>query len=398
MLIEKCGLSPSTLSGKTIILTGGGGGIGVETARALVWLGANVIIAEVSAEKGKAAAEMVNHDSDSTRAEYYPVDLSDEGQLVGLIRHAQQKYGFVDAVINNAAMVAIGAVEDVLASAWDKSYAVNFRAPLRLAQLLLPDMKAKNSGAILFVSSSGAAPYMGAYEVFKTSQVELCNTLAAELEDTGVHTLTIGPGLVKTETAMAGIEKIAALMGMSIEAFYQMNEKHMLSAEEAGTGFALAVAFAQKYRGQEISSIQALSDAGLFSGNTETKQENTASSGSPELAALISQAADIFCEQYDGWLQRSLFERQWVLRDFKKYAGYSAEQFKARILDARETAKNGDFNRLAFFMGDFEKLEEYYRHQYKLLQGFEKDPKKLKENLKIIEGWIDNAERISSLL
>lgn len=397
MLIEKCGLTPSALAGKTVILTGGGGGIGLETARALVWLGANVIIAEISAEKGKAAAEAANRDVNCTRAEYYPIDLSDEGKLEGLVRYAQQKYGFVDAVINNAAFVAIGAVEDVSATAWDKSYAVNFRAPLRLSQLLLPDMKAKNSGAILFVSSSGAAPYMGAYEVFKTSQVELCNTLAAELEDTAVHTLTIGPGLVKTETAMAGIEKIAALMGMSTEAFYQMNEKHMLSAEEAGTGFALAVVFAQKYRGQEISSIQALVGAGLFSGSTETKKEEK-TSGSPELAALISQAADTYCEQYDGWLRRSLFERQWVLRDFKKYAGYSAEQFRARILDARALAQSGDFDRLAFFLGDFEKLEEYYRHQYKLLQGFEKDPQKLKENLKIIQGWIDNVEQISGLL
>lgn len=399
MLIEKCGLAQSALQGKTILLTGGGGGIGLETARALVWLGANVIIAEINAEKGKAAAQAANHDTGSDRAESYVIDLADETQIQTLVRYAQQKYGFVDAVVNNAAYVAVGAVEDVAASVWDKSYAVNFRAPLQLAQLLLPEMKAKNSGVILFVSSSGAAPYMGAYEVFKTSQVELSNTLAAELEDTKVHALTIGPGLVKTETAMNGIEKIAELMGMSTEAFYQMNEKHMLSAEEAGTGFALAVVFAEKYRGQEISSIQALSDAGLYSCNAgETEKKETSASEGAELATLVPQAADTYNEQYEGWLQRNLFERQWVLRDFKKYSGHSAEQFKARIEDARKLAEHYDFACLAAFQGDFMKLAEYYRHQYKLLQGFEKDPKKLKENLAIIEGWIDVAERIVGLL
>ncbi len=54
-----------------------------------------------------------------------------------------------------------------------------------LAQKFLPDMVKRGYGVFACVSSSGDAPFMGAYEVFKTAQVELANTLAPELEDKG---------------------------------------------------------------------------------------------------------------------------------------------------------------------------------------------------------------------
>ena len=152
-----------------------------------------------------------------------------------------EKYGCPDVLFNNATITAMGAVEDVPIANWDKSYAVNFRAPLLLTQLLLPLMKNKNSGTVVFVSSSGAAPFMGAYEVFKTAQVELCNTLFGELENTNINVYSIGPGLVKTETAMKGIEVVSSRFGMTTEEFYRMNERHILGVEEAGTGFALSV-------------------------------------------------------------------------------------------------------------------------------------------------------------
>ena len=394
MLIEKSGLSQNTLAGKTVIVTGGGGGIGFEAARALVWLGANVIIAEIDAEKGKAAQSAINKEMGCGRAEFYRIDLSDASQIEALVSYAKSKYGFIDAVFNNATIAPLGAADKIPASEWDKSYAVNLRAPLLLAQKLLPDMKAKNRGAIIFVSSSGAAPYMGAYEVFKTAQVELSNTLAGELEDTGIHALTIGPGLVKTDTAKRGIEEIASLMGMTLDDFYKRNEAYMLDPEEAGVGFALAVVSAEKYRGQEVSSIQVLSDANIFAGGTAQRCENEEASA--RLKTLVPKAARTYYEQYDGWMNRNLFERQWVLRDFKKYTGYSAEQFRARIREIEDAAAAS--GGLYPYKSDFEKLGKYYKRQYELLQGFERDSQKLKENSQAIKGWIKDIEDICALL
>ena len=97
---------------------------------------------------------------------------------------------------------------------------------------------------------------MGAYEVFKTAQVELCNTLFGELENTNLNVYSIGPGLVKTERAMKGIEVVSSRFGMTTEEFYRMNERHILGVEEAGTGFALSILMADRYNGQEIGCIQ----------------------------------------------------------------------------------------------------------------------------------------------
>ncbi len=398
MLIEASGLPRTTLKDKTVLLTGAGGGIGFEAARAFCWLGAHVIIAELDAEKGKSAQQTLEAEYGSGSAEYYEIDISDDAQLQKLYSQALQKYGFVDVLFHNATITPIGAVDAVSLEDWDKSYAVNFRAPLALTQLFLPDMRTKGSGVIVFVPSSGAAPYMGAYEVFKTAQVELSSTLAGELEDTGVCTYAIGPGLVKTETAAKAIGIIADEMGMSVDAFYAMNEKHILSAEEAGTGFALSVVRAGQYNGMEISSIQALIDAGLYEDDSASEKADSAAADWTTLLSLVHQAAATFREQYEGWKSRNVFERQWVLRDFKKTVGESAEQFEGTIARMEAAASGHDIDALAAFKKSFIKLKEYYQHQYQLLQGYERDKKKLEEHSAVLTGWIRDLENITAML
>ncbi|QGU96335.1 hypothetical protein GOM49_15635 [Clostridium bovifaecis] len=103
--------------------------------------------------------------------------------------------------------------------------------------------------------NNAAITAMGAYEVFKTTQVELCNTLFGELENTNIRVYTISPGLVKTETALKGIETVASHMGIATEEFYKMNEGHIIGIEDAGTGFAISVLMDDKYNGEEIGAI-----------------------------------------------------------------------------------------------------------------------------------------------
>lgn len=157
-------------------------------------------------------------------------------------------------LFHNAAVLKLGNVEDVRLP--------HGKMLPRQLQRFLPQMKERNSGTIVFVPASGAAHYMGAYEVFKTAQLELCNTLAGELEGTRIFTRAIGTGLVKMETAME--KNCCGKNGHDDEEFYALNGSHILSAEEAGCGFALSVLSAEKYNGQEIgSSIHVLSDSGL---------------------------------------------------------------------------------------------------------------------------------------
>lgn len=398
MLIEKSGFKKDSMSGKTVLLTGAGGGIGFEAARNLVWMGATVIIAEINREKGETAAKTINEEQECNRAIFYEIDISDEKQLEGLVSYIIQNYGFLDVIFNNATITPLGPVDEVSIRDWDKSYAVNLRAPVFLAQKFLPLMKERNKGTIVFVPSSGAAPYMGAYEVFKTSQVELCNTIAAEIEQTNICVYSIGPGLVKTGTAMEQIKKIVVYMGISTDEFYAVNESHILDVESAGAGFAVSVAMADTYKGQEIGSIQALIDAGIIKHEKSRNKNGFTPTDSETLSRHLSNVLAVYEEQYAGWLKRSIFERQWVLRDLKKVMKLSAEQVREKLESLHELAAGGSLEPVRNEKGLFQALVEYYEHQLKLLKGYEKDPAKLEENSKIIIGWMDEVNQIIKLL
>lgn len=277
-------------------------------------------------------------------------------------------------------------------SSWDASFLVHLRGPIELTQKFLPTMKKRNSGTIVFTPSSGAVPYMGAYEVFKTAQVELANTLAGELENTEIKVFCIGPGLVKTNTAMTAIEKIAPLMGIGVDEFYTMNAENTLSAEEAGTGFAVSLLFADKYNGTEIGAIQALIDAGIIDSSIASEQCDQ--SYSPHNEQLLIQIGKTFNEQYDGWKKRNIFERQWMLRDFKKQVGHSADEVYNLLtvyISGFKNKKNDDMQRINKLLAA---LRVYYVHQLELMQGFIKDQKKKDEYGISIKGWIADIDGV----
>jgi NAD(P)-dependent dehydrogenase (short-subunit alcohol dehydrogenase family) len=182
MLIASSNLHKEALVNEVGIVTGAGRGIGLETAKALLWLGARVVIAEIDERSGRAAAETFEGEFGKDRAIFIRTDVGDEESISSLARETEAVFGCATIVINNATIFPMGPVTDVPIESWDRSYRVNLRGPVLMARTFIPDMLKKNHGTFVCVSSSGAAPYMGAYEVFKTSQVELSNTISAEIE------------------------------------------------------------------------------------------------------------------------------------------------------------------------------------------------------------------------
>jgi hypothetical protein len=168
---------------------------------------------------------------------------------------------------------------------------------------------------------------MGAYESFKAAQVHLANTLDAELEGTGVHAFTIGPGLVRTPGANAGIEQLAPLYGKTVGEFYAISEAHIISAEAAGAGFAAAVALASNFRGQEISSKQALIAAEIDIEEQPSTRGELSAEQTTQALGLCRRIRQTLKGQSEGWQEQSLFERQWLHCDFKRNAGMTVEQW-----------------------------------------------------------------------
>jgi NAD(P)-dependent dehydrogenase (short-subunit alcohol dehydrogenase family) len=396
MLINDGNLPRDSLKGEVAVVTGAGRGIGYEAAKALVWLGAHVVIAEVNENYGRIAEQSIEKEYGPGKVILIKTDVGNDEDVKKLAKEANKKWGKVDVVLNNATVFPMGAIKDTPVDAWDFSYHVNLRGPVLLARAFLPDMMKKKHGVFVCVSSSGAAPYMGAYEVFKTAQVELANTIAAEVEGTGVYAFTIGPGIVKTPGFIEGGGRVAALMGMTIEQLLELNKRMEISPEAAGVGFAAAIALASKYHGQETSSIQALHAIGINLGGEEEPKAETKSTDMKVASDLYQSVLKTYVEQSEGWKSRNIFQKQWILRDFKKNTGMSSDEMLAIL---KEIGKKLEMHSPTTQLIDpLNRLAGFYEHQQELLKGFEKNQKKLQENLDIIASWIQDVKALIEAL
>jgi hypothetical protein len=108
---------------------------------------------------------------------------------------------------------------------------------------------------------------------------------------------------------------------------------------------------------------------------------------------IINNVIKTYNEQYDGWKKMNIFERQWVLRDFKKNVGISADECHVKLTQLIKIINDNKI-----FPNDylslFEKLKSYFERQFELLQGFEKNPEKLYEHSEYLRKIINELEII----
>ncbi|MGW8251774.1 MAG: SDR family oxidoreductase [Anaerolineales bacterium] len=401
MLIATGKLSPRSLTGQVAVLSGAGGGIGFEAARSLIWLGARVVIAEIDETSGRQAERQLLDEFGEGCVLFIRTDVGDEGSVEHLKRQAVSHFERVDIVINNATLAPLGAAWQAQVEDWDASYRVNLRGPVLLARAFIPDMLARKRGAFVCVSSLGTA-YMGAYESIKAAQVHLANTLDAELQDSGVSAFTIGPGFVPTQTALDSIPRLARLMGKTSQEMFAIVSEYQISVEAAGAGFAAAVALAERYRGQEISSTQALIVAGVAVPDAMPDKEQQAGEVSLN-AEQFAQALELcrhvrstLAEQSTGWKERSIFERQWLIRTFKSRAGMPVERWLEALERLERSLAAQDLG--ADIHAPFGRLAGYYGYLHDMASGYVKDPHQREEQLGIVRGWKLDVEQLDTLL
>lgn len=398
MLIATGKLPLDSLSGTVALVTGAGRGIGFEAARSLAALGAHVIIAEIDDATAEKAAAAISEELGAGSAAYVNTDVGSEESVAHLKLRAHELFDKVDVVLNNATITPMGAIKDRPINDWDTSYRVNLRGPVLLAQAFLPGMIARDAGVFVCVSSVGQA-YMGAYECFKAAQVHLAETLDAELDGTKVYAFAIGPGLVRTPGAVAGITELAPMYGKTVDEFFDMSKEHIITPEQAGAGFAAAIVLASQFRGQEISSTQALIAAGIpIAGRAEAGEAGSlAPAQKANALTLCRSIRATLAEQSAGWAKRSLFERQWVIRDFRKTAGMPADQWLASLDGLAKAIEEGGRS-TGQSAPPLDKLADYYDHLAKLAAGYEKNPEKLKEQLAVVKRWEQEVRELATLI
>jgi NAD(P)-dependent dehydrogenase (short-subunit alcohol dehydrogenase family) len=397
MILEKNNYDKNALQNKIVLITGGGGGIGIEASRAFAYMGAHVIIAEIDADRGKQAQKLINEENLNGSVDFFQIDITDEKQIDKLYEYIMEKYTRLDVLINNAAVVPMGAIDTVSISDWDLSYAVNLRAPVLLTKKFISSMR-DTGGIIVFVPSAAPTPYMSAYEIFKTAQVEFCNTLCEEIDGTGIITYSIAPGFVKTDTAVKAVEIVATSLGITTEDFYKSLEELITDVEIAGVGYAVSVVKAKQYNGKEIMSNQVLMESGLISGGKEKINNTQSQDDFNNLSFLFKSITDVFFDQYQNWQRKKLFQKQFILSDFKKQMGLPADSFKIQIESLQGQIHNNEWGNFLDSKEMFIKWRCFYEHQIKLLQGYEKNAAQLASDTKLLNSWIENLQEIIKIL
>jgi uncharacterized protein len=176
------------LAGRTVLLTGATGGIGVATARALSARGASVIVTGRRAEPLEALAEEIG-------GRALAADLSEPDGPARLAARA----GDVDVLVANAALSQSGEITALAPAEVDRLLGLNLRAPVMLARLLGEPMAARGFGHMVFVSSlqgKAAAPYSAIYTATKFGLRGFSLSLRLDMADHGVGVSCVSPGFV----------------------------------------------------------------------------------------------------------------------------------------------------------------------------------------------------------
>lgn len=396
MLISKGNLLPKSLDGKLAIVTGAGQGIGLEAAMSLAWLGAKVVIAEINNTAGHAAAEKINEMFTPERAVFIHTDVGSEDSVRHLKWAIEKSGGEVAIVINNATITPIGSAHEVPIDRWDASYRVNMRGPALMAIEFLPGMVARNSGVFISVASLGEA-YLAAYETFKVAQVRMATTLNFELEDKNVYCLSVNPGLVRTPRAMECIHALAPIYGTTVESFIGNSSERLMSPEAAGAGFAAAAALAEQFRGQEITSRQALQAAGI-------PVDDRALGEQPGLLPeqIRKQALEI-CKsvistltgQAVEWTDKTRLESNWNFQEFKRVAGMSLENW---VKTLQRLENNLELNLPIIGNIPLDKLICYYDHMKGNISIHAIDPQAVEGQLQVVQFWQKDVEELKELI
>jgi 2-deoxy-D-gluconate 3-dehydrogenase len=187
------------LSGKAAIVTGAAAGIGLAITRLLASRGANVLLVDVSATANTVAGELAGG---TGKHAALVVDLTEKGAADRVVGAALSRFGKVDILVNCAGIARLEEAELLTEEDWDRTMAVNLKAPFMLAQAAGKAMIAKKYGRIVNIASQASIVSLDRHVAYCTSKaalVGMTKVMATEWAQYGITVNAVSPTVVETD-------------------------------------------------------------------------------------------------------------------------------------------------------------------------------------------------------
>src|SRR4051812_20352225 len=188
------------LQGATVLLTGASSGIGAATARALAKRGA--VLGLVARRRDRLEEVLADCRADSPQSRLWAADLSDLDAAENVVRKAQQEFGHLDVLLNNAGAPKRRHVRELTAAEVEEIMRINFFSPVRMMLTVLPAMLERGRGMIVNVGSMAGrigVPTEAAYSASKFALGGWSEGCALDLAGSGVDIRLVSPGAFDTE-------------------------------------------------------------------------------------------------------------------------------------------------------------------------------------------------------
>ncbi len=193
------------LDGKVAVITGGASGMGRSTSLLFAAEGAAVVVADVNAEGGEAVAQQCV--ANGGRAVFQRTDVTEEEQIVAMLRRAVDEFGRLDVLYNNAGgSRAVGF--DAPTELWDYDHRLNLRAAYLGIKHAAPELRQAGGGSIISTASDNGIrtlPHTHAYASFKAGVIKLTESAAQVLGPDRIRVNAIAPGWIITPMLAGGL-------------------------------------------------------------------------------------------------------------------------------------------------------------------------------------------------
>jgi 2-hydroxycyclohexanecarboxyl-CoA dehydrogenase len=190
-----------TVQGKTVVITGGGGGIGGATCRRFAAEGAKVAVFDMNLEAAEKVATEINASGGTAAA--FRCDITQRTEVDAAIAAAEARFGPMDVLVNNAGWDVFKPFVKTVPAEWDKLIAINLVGSLHMHHAVLPGMAERKRGRIVNVASDAArvgSSGEAVYAACKGAMVAFSKTIAREQARNGITVNVVCPG--PTETAL----------------------------------------------------------------------------------------------------------------------------------------------------------------------------------------------------